>query len=619
MTHSNKGRVMRIRKMVIGVAALLTAASFATGMAAGASGVGARSHARLVHHTPRLAKAHWLRQVKPHATHAAINSSAALGGGTHFASSDGGLLNGNLPKDSLPAGNLGNSPTVSASHLSGHGNDLSTALGPNAYDQEVAHPLAPFDVEPPDQGLCAGNGYVIEPVNLVLRIYHQRGLTPASPPMALESFFGNPYAFGFQGGDVTVQGDVKCLWDSTSRRWFVTQLLVDFTAGTSHFQVAVSTSSNPLGSYNVYSVNNTDLGNPGCPCFGDQPLLGANRDALFISTNEFPIFTGGFNGSVLYALDKNALVAGSPTPNVWSDPVGLNLPTPDAGGIWYSIQPATSPNPRSGTEYGLSALEFFGTGDTRIATWALTNTDSISSATPNLTAQYSIVNSEFYIGAPFARQQAGPIPLGDCVTATGCGLFAGPTPVSEGPIQTNDDRMNQVVFAQGDLWSGVNTAVVVGGHLQAGIAWFAVAPSIKKGVLHGTMDNQGYIAPPGADVLFPSIGVGDNGKGVIAFTLTGPNNYPSAAFAKISARDGAGPVQVAIAGASPQDGFTEYNGGPRWGDYSAAVADGNNIFFATEMIQYANCSDTAFLADPTCGGTRGAYANWGTSLSVLKP
>jgi len=531
------------------------------------------------------------------------------------------VLNGDLPKDSLPSGTLANSPHVSGSNDSGH-SAATSAFGANAYDQRIAHLPTPFTVEPPDQGLCVGNGYVVEPVNLVMRVYKTHGLTPVSPAMPLETFFGNSYAFGRAGGDYTVQGDVKCLWDQPTHRWFVTQLLVDYTTGTSHFQVAVSTSSNPLGSYNVYSVDNTDLSNPGCPCYGDQPLLGANRDAIFISTNEFG---SGFNGSVLYALDKAALVAGSPTPNVWSDPVGLNLPTPDAGGIWYSIQPATSPSERSGTEYGLSALEFFGTGDTRIAVWALTNTQSISTV-PNITVQYSIVPSEFYIGPPNGRQQAGPTPLADCVTASGCGLFTSATPVPEGPIATNDDRMNQVVYADGNLWSAVNTAVNVGGTLQAGIAYFVVTPRISHGgVLNGRMQTQGYIAPSGADVLFPSIGVTDEGRGVIAFTLTGPSNYPSQAYAKIDEWRGAGPVQIALAGASPQDGFTEYQGygsssfRPRWGDYSAAVADGDTVYFANEMVQYPNCSDAAWAVDSTCGGTRTFYANWGTGISSIRP
>jgi hypothetical protein len=113
----------------------------------------------------------------------------------------------------------------------------------------------------------------------------------------------------------------------------------------------------------------------------------------------------------------------------------------------------------------------------------------------------------------------------------------------------------------------------------------------------------------------------------VSFTLSGPNFYPTSAYATIS-RSGVGPVKVAALGQSPQDGFTEYeyrNGPgpqgqtfrPRWGDYSAAVAVGHTIYFASEYIQSPNCSDAAFKLDTTCGGTRTRAANWGTSINKV--
>ena len=48
------------------------------------------------------------------------------------------------------------------------------------------------------------------------------------------------------------------------------------------------------------------------------------------------------------------------------------------------------------------------------------------------------------------------------------------------------------------------------------------------------------------------------GRGVIAFTLTGDNDYPSAAFAGLDAKIGMGDVQIAAAGVGAWDGFTNY-------------------------------------------------------------
>jgi hypothetical protein len=43
--------------------------------------------------------------------------------------------------------------------------------GLNHRDQRTANGGNQFSIEPPDQGLCAGNGFVMESVNDVLRVY----------------------------------------------------------------------------------------------------------------------------------------------------------------------------------------------------------------------------------------------------------------------------------------------------------------------------------------------------------------------------------------------------------------------------------------------------------------
>ena len=96
-------------------------------------------------------------------------------------------------------------------------------------------------------------------------------------------------------------------------------------------------------------------------------------------------------------------------------------------------------------------------------------------------------------------------------------------------MESNDARMNQVVFAGGRLWGGVNTIAMPGP--RDGIAWFSVDPSISSSGVRADISEQGYVA--GRDrtsfVSFPSIGVNDAGQGVIAYSLMGDRYYPSAA------------------------------------------------------------------------------------------
>jgi len=109
---------------------------------------------------------------------------------------------------------------------------------------------------------------------------------------------------------------------------------------------------------------------------------------------------------------------------------------------------------------------------------------------------------------------------------------------------------------------------------------------------------------------------------VIAFTLTGDNNYPSAAFAGLDAKVGMGNVQIAAAGAGPWDGFTSYvtfgAGRPRWGDYGYAAVVGQNIWIASEYVAQT-CTYAAYIVDPTCGGTRAPLGNWSTHISEVTP
>jgi len=170
--------------------------------------------------------------------------------------------------------------------------------------------------------------------------------------------------------------------------------------------------------------------------------------------------------------------------------------------------------------------------------------------------------------------------------------------------------MQQVVYANGQLWSSATTVVAFGNTIHSGIAYFILAPSSSSGSLTGTIVKQGYVALAGEDLMYPSIGVNSAGKGVMTFSLAGPDFFPSAAYVSINAVSGAGDIHIGASGAGPEDGFTGYkfyggSGVARWGDYSAAVAAPNgSIWSSVEYIP--NLS-------------RVALANWGTFVSNVSP
>ncbi len=338
----------------------------------------------------------------------------------------------------------------------------------------------------------------------------------------------------------------------------MTELMEDTgTTGTGRtFQlIAVTTSGDPTGTWRMYRFDTTDDGlngtpsDPGCPCFGDQPLIGADANGFYISTNEFG---AGFNGAQIYAMSKWALASGGALNAIHLQ--GGQYFADEAASASYSLQPATTPDrsfarSNGGTEFFMGALQFGDTGplDNRIAVWALTNTSSLRTAVPALTLSHVVIQSEVY-GAPNpVVQKAGPAgsnPLG--------AALGEPLP----QINTNDDRMNQVVYADGRLWGALNTSV--GDGTRTGIAWFSVVPYAFGGHLGAFMAGQGYVSLANDSVFFPSVAVNGRGDALMGFSVAGPDYFPSTGYVSLSSRGDATPVHITGVGAGPDDGFTGY-------------------------------------------------------------
>ncbi len=461
-----------------------------------------------------------------------------------------------------------------------------------------------FEVEPPDQGLCGGRfqgtTYLFESVNLAVALFDSDG-DQATPPLDLNTFFGQAPVFDPATGQYgPFLSDPRCYFDPDTGHWYHTVLRIDVDPATGEFGttsatlVLASEGSDPLGPYNLYEIDATDPSGADCPCFGDQPLLGADANGLYVTTSEYSIAGDGFNGAQIYALDKRALAAGDAASVVHFDTGTTRTGT---------VQPAIAPSGRyetaqGGTEYFVSSFECVPPGcglqegllNDQIRVWAVTDTFSLRTAAPALDLRQTDLTSNVY-GQPVAQEQRdGPNPLGQSVGE----------PVPE--VEANDARMNQVVYAADRLWSAVNTIVQPGP--RDGILWFQIVPRVSRRGLSADIRRQDYLAGRNAFLSFPSIGVNDDGRGVVAFSAMGPRLFPSAAWTPI-ARGGAGDtVRLARTGFRPEDGFTCYTelvGGDeaecRWGDYSASFAlPTGEVWSAAEFIgdnartQFANWS-----------------------------
>jgi hypothetical protein len=576
--------------------------------------------------------------------------------------------------------------------------------GLNLYQQRYARGGNQFSVEPPDQGLCAGGGYVVEVVNDVLNVFNTSGqsLLPdntstnivagfprnVNHAVDLNSFLGYAPAINRSTG-VRAQfvTDPSCIYDAATQRFFFIALTLEtFPNGAfttvNHLDLAVSETSDPTGAWRIYRTDvtndgtNTGGANPG-PYLGDYPHIGADAYGVFVTTNAYPWCCNGFSGAQIYAFSKAQLVAGAASvAMVHLDTSGLvNVPsneTPTQSG--FTVWPAQTPGMGSfsldagGTEYFLSSnatteatnpVSGIGGSHTsdQLVVWTLTNTSSLGGTAPALTLSNHVLSVNQY-GIPPKQQQPGSgtlaktaTPLGNCINDTATLLFNGQIgcwrllfggePAHGEVISTpdsNDTRMQQVMYANGKLWAALDTALNPdGGAQRAGIAWFIINPNSHKLVM------QGYLGATGHDFTYPAIGVTASGRGVMAFTDTGDTTNPSAAYAAIDALAGVGPWNDVNGGlgAAQDDGFTSYQaevGSPprtRWGDFGGAAVDGNSIWIASEYIAHA-CDYTTWGGPffnggsgdnllGTCAGTAGgtgtraALGNWSTRISKLTP
>ena len=99
-----------------------------------------------------------------------VPGSGGVDGAGSFNRPRPGFKNGKFPKKPLEA------PIATSSAVAGSNSGLVLSFdGLNHRNQRLANGGNQFSGEPPDQALCVGNGYVVEAVNSVLRVWDTSG------------------------------------------------------------------------------------------------------------------------------------------------------------------------------------------------------------------------------------------------------------------------------------------------------------------------------------------------------------------------------------------------------------------------------------------------------------
>jgi hypothetical protein len=533
----------------LGVAAATSLALITAGLAptvAQASAPGARTAPKVTYHTGTAGVARLL----PRSTHAA-----------------GPAVTRVLPRGArrLPSGTFSAAEAVPSARAplaaAATAPPLVNIDGVSSRDSEVTNYDAKF--EPPDQGLCKGNGFVLEAVNSAYRIYNTTGKSVRGP-------FNINDLFNVGGKEFT--SDPRCWFDAATQTWFATILFLNAKSTAGALLIAVRHSPDPLGLWNEYSINTTDIAN-GCPCFGDQPRIGIDQNNLYVTDDEFSIKGPQFLGPEVWAFDKAELIAGATSLHFVRFPY-LRVD----GQLGLAPQPALSTG-KPNAEYFLSSLDFTGHGDHHIAVWAMTQRQRVGKGGMPVLSSV-VINSEAYASPPPAPQKG-----------------------ATSKINSGDDRMQQAESVAGTVWGELTTAVRPAGDsaVRAGGAWFQVKPRLGAvGITGASIARQGYIDAAGEYLLYPAVQPDAAGNAAAIFTMTGSTRFPSVGYATLkSGASSFGPPVVAAPGTGPYDPKAT-----RWGDYSFAVPD--------------DSSDAAWLATeyvpPVSSQTSNARRNWGTRV-----
>jgi hypothetical protein len=554
-------RVNLTRMGGLGVAVAASLATIATGLApavAQATAPGGSAPPAVTHYTGTPGVARMMAGSAPAAaTPRVVPRGARRLPSSHFSPTE------TVPGAAAPAAAPASAAaSVAASAATTTSSPLVNFNGVSSRDSQFTNYEQKF--EPPDQGLCKGNGFVLEAVNSAYSIYSTTGNSLRGP-------FNINDLFNVGGKEFT--SDPRCWFDPATQTWFATILFLNDSSTASSLLIAVRHDPDPRGLWNEYSIDTTNLGGNGCPCFADQPRLGIDQTNLYVTADEFSILGPQFNGAEMFAIDKSDLVAGVTTPH-FVHFANLQID----GQLTLAPQPALSTG-KPNAEYFLSSLDFTGTGDNRIGVWAMTNRDQVGAGgTPVLSS--TVISSEAYAIPPPAPQKG-----------------------ATSKLDSGDDRMQQTEFVGGTVWGELTTAVQPAGDssVRAGGAWFQVKPKLgAAGISGASIVRQGYIDSAGRYELYPAVQPDAAGNAAVVFTQTSTTRFPSAAYATLKAGgSNFGPPVVAASGTGPYDPKAT-----RWGDYSFAVPDGtsDSAWFATEYIP------------PTSSQTTTGARNWGTRV-----
>eukprot|EP00884_Botryococcus_braunii_P015387 jgi/Botrbrau1/2531/Bobra.0079s0019.1 len=321
--------------------------------------------------------------------------------------------------------------------------------------------------------------------------------------------------------------------------------------------------------------------------------------AFWFAVNEYTFNGARLAGAILYGVRKLDLLESGSS----SRPQAVVFKNFTVQGIkmGFTVQPAncqlgTPYDMRNGgTQYAISSASFYRTNVSSVVTWAIVNTSLIALNFPG--------DLNPYIAGVSVIQTQG---LNSPAHEFGRGLAQ----TLNGPdLDSKDERLQQVAFGAGYLWTNMQTAVsVVGAGPSSAVAWFRILPYFTPaGEYDPKLSMQGYAAIGGNNVINGAMAANALGDAVLSFSVVGSDYNFSSGYIFIQGVGGAEPViEITRMGENPLFGFSKP---VRNGDYTNAVVGPNNTFIVGAQFATSKVYTTS----------SGYRQNWGTFIAKVNP
>ena len=167
---------------------------------------------------------------------------------------------------------------------------------------------------PPDPTGVVGPNHFAEMVNSSFAIYSKTG-TKLVGPTHINALWQNLPGPCKDDND----GDPIVVYDHLADRWVLSQFAVNGGSGPFDECIAVSTSSDPTGTYYVYDFHLSNT------IFNDYPKLGVWPDGYYMTMNEFDSTTGNtFIGAGAYAFERDKMLIGQSAQMLFFDESKVN-------------------------------------------------------------------------------------------------------------------------------------------------------------------------------------------------------------------------------------------------------------------------------------------------------